>query len=287
MTRAQAYQLLGLKPGATEEEIRRQYKRMALKVHPDLNPDPRANEQFIQLTRAVEVLFSPEQPAYPYEQYGNGRRSKAPETEEEKKRRMDEARKRYEQQKARKYHEDDSYFRYLTTGRRWAIFKWVIRAGWLLALVLTLDAFLPTHLERDELTGYSGNEHNGILFERISAVHLKNNGIYFLENKRSAWLNSYNTEVVVEKTWILHTPVSLYSNNDFDLYETGFDFHIGAIRWLLVILLLVPLLTYFRQRKDLTFVFLYMFSFWGTGILILYLLCTKDRLTHLLTLGFL
>jgi hypothetical protein len=283
MTRAQCYQLLGLRPGASEEEIRRHYKRMALKVHPDINPDPKANEQFIQLTKAVEILLSPPKPTTPQERRAQ---RATPETEAEKKRRMDEARQRYEQQKNRKRYEDTHYFNQLTSGKRWTYFKWLIRAGWVLALALILDTVLPAHFEHDQLMAYSSTNHNGILFERITAIHLNKAGDYYTEIKRSNWLNSY-PDVIIEESWLLHTPVRMYTTDDFIRQQTGFDFHIGSIRWLLIIVLMVPLLTYFRQRKDLTFVFLYQFSFWGVGILIAYLLLTEHRLTHLLTLGFL
>lgn len=289
MTRSEAYRILQLKPGAQEPEIRRQFKRMALKVHPDINPDPQANEQFIRLTKAMELLLAPpEKPHYPHRHYSpkSGESMSPEELEKERKRRMETARQRFEEQKARREYEDNSYFRLLTTGRRWAVFSWIVRTGWFLAIVLSLDAFLPYHEEKDTLIGYSVNEHNGILYEKISAVELKKNGMYYMENKPGYWMGSY-PEVLVSKTWLLHTPVRMYVTDDLHIRETGFDFHLGAVRWLAVILLLVPLLTYFRKRKDLIFVFLYQFSFWGIGGGMIYLLLTENRLTHLLSLGFL
>ena len=59
MTLEESYRILKLKPGATEQEVRRQFKRLALKVHPDINPDPAAHEQFIELTRAMEIALNP------------------------------------------------------------------------------------------------------------------------------------------------------------------------------------------------------------------------------------
>lgn len=286
MTRSEAYRLLGLKPGATEGEIRKRYKILALKVHPDINPDPDANEQFIQLTNAVELLLSPDVPLYHHE-LNNGRsRTTRSESPEEQKRRMDEARRRFEQQKRQKQHENERYFHQLTSGRRWLFFRWITIIGCVLSLALILDAFLPVHYEKDELIAFSKYNYNGILHEKITILELKDLGRYFAETERGIWLSTY-PEVLVKKTWLLHTPVEFFSTDDFQIMHTQFDFHLGSIRWIIAGLLLIPLITRLRRRRDFTYVFLYQFSFWGIGLLELYLLITQHRLEHLLTLGFL
>ncbi len=286
MTRSEAYRLLGLKPGATEGEIRKRYKMLALKVHPDINPSPDANEQFILLTNAVELLLSPDMPVYHHELNNERSRKSRNDSPEEQKRRMDEARMRFEQQKRQKQYENARYFQQLTSGRRWLFFRSITVVGCLLSLALILDAFLPTHYEKDELVSFSKSDYNGILHEKITILELKEMGNYFAETERGIWLSTY-PEVLVKKTWLLHTPVSFFSTDDFQLMQTDFDFHLGSVRWIAAGLLLLPLLTRLRRRRDLTYVFLYQFSFWGVGLLEIYLLISQHRLEHLLTLGFL
>jgi DnaJ-class molecular chaperone len=54
------YATLGLGPEATEEEVRRTYRRLALQTHPDRNPgDARAEERFKQISEAYAVLMDP------------------------------------------------------------------------------------------------------------------------------------------------------------------------------------------------------------------------------------
>lgn len=54
------YQILGLTPGANEEEIRRTYRRLALRHHPDRNPgDAAAEERFKEIAEAYGVLMDP------------------------------------------------------------------------------------------------------------------------------------------------------------------------------------------------------------------------------------
>lgn len=50
------YQILGLEPGATQEEIKRAYRRMAMKYHPDVNPAPNARQHFTEILEAYEYL---------------------------------------------------------------------------------------------------------------------------------------------------------------------------------------------------------------------------------------
>ncbi|MEM9897245.1 MAG: J domain-containing protein [Bacteroidota bacterium] len=52
------YQIMGVSPTATEEEIRKEYKQLALKYHPDANPDNAAAEaRFKEISEAKEILL--------------------------------------------------------------------------------------------------------------------------------------------------------------------------------------------------------------------------------------
>lgn len=50
------YKTLGLQKGATTEAIKKAYRQLALKYHPDKNKSPGAEERFKEVAEAYEVL---------------------------------------------------------------------------------------------------------------------------------------------------------------------------------------------------------------------------------------
>ncbi|NLO28252.1 MAG: molecular chaperone DnaJ [Actinobacteria bacterium] len=63
------YDVLGLKKTATQDEIKKAYRKLARKYHPDANPDdPKAEEKFKEVSSAYEVLSDPQK----REQYDAG-----------------------------------------------------------------------------------------------------------------------------------------------------------------------------------------------------------------------
>ncbi len=64
------YKILGLDKNATEDSIKKAYRKLARKHHPDLNPnDKEAHKRFQQINEANEVLSDPEK-RKKYDQYG-------------------------------------------------------------------------------------------------------------------------------------------------------------------------------------------------------------------------
>ncbi len=71
MSKRDYYEVLGVARGATPEELKKEYRRLALQYHPDRNPDdPAAEEKFKEASEAYAVL-SDETKRRQYDQFGH------------------------------------------------------------------------------------------------------------------------------------------------------------------------------------------------------------------------
>ena len=65
------YEVLGLAKGASDDEIKKSYRKLAKKYHPDLNPgDAEAEKNFKEVNEAYSVLSDADKKAK-YDQYGH------------------------------------------------------------------------------------------------------------------------------------------------------------------------------------------------------------------------
>ena len=71
MSRRDYYEVLGVERGATQEAVKKAYRQLAMKYHPDRNPgDKEAEDRFKEVAEAYEVLHDPEKRAG-YDRYGH------------------------------------------------------------------------------------------------------------------------------------------------------------------------------------------------------------------------
>ena len=71
MSKKDYYDVLGVAKGASKEELKKAYRKLAMKFHPDRNPDDeQASEKFKELSEAYEIL-SDDQKRQTYDNFGH------------------------------------------------------------------------------------------------------------------------------------------------------------------------------------------------------------------------
>lgn len=70
MAKRDYYEVLGVPKGASEEQIRKAYRGLARKYHPDVNDEPNAEDKFKEINEAYKILSDPEQKSK-YDQFGH------------------------------------------------------------------------------------------------------------------------------------------------------------------------------------------------------------------------
>lgn len=60
MSKPNYYEILGISPSATKEEIKKAYRKLALQYHPDKNKSPDAHDRFIEINEAYLLIYDEE-----------------------------------------------------------------------------------------------------------------------------------------------------------------------------------------------------------------------------------
>lgn len=285
------YKTLGLLPGADQAAVRKAFRKLAMKYHPDKNPSASAQAKFIAITEAYEILTgkkpAPTTRVSRSRSTTNRKPSGAGPTTAEKsnEERVREAKERQEEQEKREFEENEQFYQLLTTGWRWKIIRFSAIIGIILSIALITERFLPNHFEPDEVTAVALKPGFSAGNESLSIVETKANTSYWISRINYNLYGRY-TRFYVRSSWIFHEPIELWSIGkvEYKPYKVHFSFYSNFI--LIILFFLLPGLTILIKGRTIYFTILHQLSFYGVNTLMLYFLLRNDHWAHLLTLGF-
>ncbi len=270
------YDILGLPETATPGEVRKKYRSLAMRLHPDKNPSKEAQNQFIKITEAYDiVLGKKEEPL---------QRKKAATAKSTQEDRIKEARKRYEDQLRKEAIENERYYQSLIHGKHWKLIKLNALIGCVLSLLLICDHFLPPVYEEDRIEAYSLDVYRSVGGKSISLIKTAEGKKIWLENVNYT-LYAYFPEIYIERSRIFRDPTHVISkqktkNVSFKAYYTFYAATVPT-----VMIFLIPLFTLLYKRRTVFFTLFWHLSIYLSGAGILFFLITNNHWLHLLTFG--
>ena len=277
--RGSAYKVFGLNPGASEEEIRKRYRELVKKFHPDVNKNPRAEEKFIEIQVAYEQLMdgneepteieSPAEASFQTE-YADYRAH---------------ARQQFEARKKKEAEELEKLYVRLQTGPVHLLHRCIALLSLIVAVALILDLILPNQRVSAVITSYSTEVYQSMNGNLVSLAKT-NQGESFFLNAFSNRFFDINPFIEIKKTVIFHQSVSVLSYSNEFLQEIPIHFSFYWAQFVLFPFFFIPLIFLIYRKKDAYFIMGSYFSRYASGLLLLYFLISQDRWYHLLTLGF-
>ena len=276
------YQILGLTETATDAEIKRSFRKLAFEYHPDRNSSASAQEKFILIQEAYEIVTGKKK--IPQQRVGDysSRRTRQDESWEEK---VKQARAKYEENKRHQEQVIANYFVRLRTGWRWYLLRLSAVLGIVIATSMVLDLFLPNHVTTERVVRYSKEVYSSIGSAQISLIETSKNEKLWVQTQNYGLYRNNNT-VQIQRSWIFHSPLNVLSNQKNIQYiiPVHFTFFWG---WMgCVPLFLLPCFVWFYKKNNPLFVITYHASLFMISACLFYLLFTEDRWFHLITLGF-
>ena len=280
------YKVLGLKAGASPDEIRSAYRRMVKKYHPDRNPSASAATQFIAVQAAYEQLSSGQNTAVPdaIEQQYRAQQAKYDQDLEAYKKQRAVAREKMRQRKQNEEAYKMAYLQQLKSGKIGFWHRAVALLGALLFVVLWTDFFLPEKQIPIRAAAFGLHSYSSVDGHQVQLFKSTDGRAFWVADYLSQNLQKTQSLRSIETPWLHQVKALTFHDGLYQLsVPIHFSFYWAQI-WL-SLLFLIPLLAWFFASADIIFVAGSFVSRYAILGCMLWFLCTENRLIHLLSLG--
>jgi hypothetical protein len=287
------FRVLGIKPTKDTRIIKKAYRKLALKHHPDKNPSPDAHYQFIIITEAYEILTGQRT------EKSRPRTTVKPKSKEEIfAEKVKFAKERWKKQQEEEANKDKIYFEKIASGWKWKIFQ--VFAGYtaIFSSLLVFDYFVDGAHESIDPSEISQD-----FFGRdISA-----RGEYFSVDAEEYWFGPHGYPPVrgnysylfhdLRSISIITSPITPVNHKSFSskmrkfdnfenkkLYTTVSYRSVHGSFPFLHFMFLVPMLVVIFKRPALRFTIWRLVSLWILYPTIIIISLSNDRIFNLIDL---
>lgn|GEM_PF-4842681 len=296
------YNILELPDNATQDQIKRQYRRLALRYHPDRNGGD--DQRFLEVKEAYEVLTGKINLVQNEVKQESTSRSTSANRQKSTEERIKEAKQRQKDQAYKEHIENEKYFQKITSGWKWKLIKSAAFLSIFLCTMLTVDLFLPSRMETVRIIGYNDQSIGGIdATDKLKKYFLENGDAYYAE--QMLMLQMYDADIALAKSRIFRNeqyftylnlnfrPEEIHSEEDLLILVTRIpkdnefkiQFTLGSHVYLLIPIFLIPIVIMLFKRRTYFFTLGYYLSLYLSIPLILLYLIVENRWIYLITFG--
>ena len=284
------FKVLGIEPTTNRAVIKKAYRKLALKYHPDRNKSADAHLKFIQITEAYEVITG-------QRILRKKRVQPKPKTKEEiLAEKVARAKARWQRMQAEEEIRDRRYFKRVSTGWKWRFFQAFAIYTAVFGILLSLDYFLDGRKETVNYYDmykdpYSKSIRVGREYFHVDTPEFWSNGTPPIRKNYSYLFNDLKSVSVlisdlpqydegshssIMKNYILFTGKELYSTYSYRSIYGVFPF--------LHIMFLAPLMVAIFRRPTLRFSIWRLVSIWIIYPTIIFFTFSNDRIFNLIEL---
>lgn len=267
------YKKLGLTPNASQSEIKRSFRKLAMLYHPDRNTSPNATKLFIEITEAYEVLTGQRNIPTNKTIRNQTSTSKESDSKKEMEERLRKAKERYNQRKKEEQDEEDRYYESITQGKPFIIFKYVVLMSIITAFLISADRFISGKIETHTIEKMDARyASGGLRYFAVYPVQLENNEQLWLSEEYQALIKQ-NSSIQIERSNIFQKIKRIYIESGNNYIATTTDFSIFGTFPIIPLLFLIPLIAFLLKSRTLLYSILFHSSLYLyiPGLLIFYL----------------
>jgi len=280
MTGKQLFDFFGLPENSTEEEVRKRYKELAKKYHPDRTNSPNAKELFQNLNKVYNlILKSFENRVYKDYQIQI-------DAELERRRKINEKwRKMVLENERKKAEKINQWYERLQSGVTWKYTFVVSLTSLIIAFILAIDLIIPKRCESDLVLEY-GKKMSFVNDVFTIKIITSKNGNYTISKDDRLDFNM-NPFISIEKTRIVHLTLRGFHFTNHFKNQIGFHLTIYSSIVLVFIVLIVSSFVLFYRTKDAFFIMGSYFTRYFAGPFVVWFMLSDNRWIHIFTLGLL
>jgi curved DNA-binding protein len=269
------YKILGLTGTENDAEVKRKYRELAKKYHPDKNKDENSTRKFQEIKAAYENIINKD---FSKEKNSNPPREK---TNEEKF--HENAWKRAEQQKKQEAADLLVFYKSFRIGWKKRIVKINAIVGCICLIVILADDFLPLRSSIETVEEYIPAPSHSIGNNYVYNAKLKNGPWLWLNYNDNHSLENH-PKLYLKKTRILHQPVYAINHSDKIKAKVHFTFYWAQI--VIIVFSILPIVLSFYKKNNVFFVLGSYITIALSTTLLLFFLLNDLKIIHLLTIGY-